>query len=56
MSASQIDSARGVPGAGHYLSRTHLRIARAGVRSITGGGRLIRFGLCTGRPAMARQH
>jgi hypothetical protein len=44
-----------VPGAGSCLSRTHLRIARAGVRSITGGGRLIRFGLCTGRLAMARQ-
>jgi len=43
-----------VPGPGHCLSRTHLRIARAGVRSITGGGRLIRFRLCTGRPAMAR--
>jgi hypothetical protein len=32
-----------VPGAGHCLSRKHFRIARAGVRSITGGGRLIRF-------------
>ena len=44
-----------VPGAGHCLSGTHLRIARAGVRSTTGGGRLIRFRLCTGRPAMACQ-
>jgi hypothetical protein len=42
-SASQIDMPGVVPGVGHCLSTTHLRIARAGVRSITGGGRLIRF-------------
>ncbi len=36
-----------VPGAGACLSRTHLRIARACVRSLTRGGGLTRFGFCT---------
>lgn len=33
------------------LSGTRLRVSRAGVRSVTGGRRLNRFGLCTGGPA-----
>jgi len=38
-----------VPGAEHCLSRTHLRIARAGVRSITGRWTPDRMWLCGAR-------